>query len=207
MLFGIRPVSPNVWYRTTNGAVKACIIIHLAPSALLVVKDSEEILSTYLGERYTLTSPEEWSRTLQQGLNLFRNSLHQCCTQFLLLLVFGSHKLIHVRLHLPNERIHEECDPRPFQRTRRTFPRRRPEARVGKHIRDEGADDGGLGDDLIFQYAIGDFQAGDEAPRVDLKVPRLARTVERDDDFFVREFEGAEGDLGTVSPGTEAVGV
>ena len=110
-------------------------------------------------------------------------------------------------IHLPDERVGEKRHPRPRQRARRALPARGPEARAGERVGDEGADDGGLGDDFVVEDPVGDFQAGDEAARVDLEVPGFAGAVERDDDFFVGDVEGAEGDLGTVGPGAEVVGI
>ena len=162
---------------------------------------------TYLRECDTFTASKERPSTLQQRFDLFPHSLDQCCAQPLFLLSLRLQDLIHRTVDFPNECIREECDPGPRQRTRRTFPGRRPEARIGKQIGDEGADDSGLGDDLVFQDAIGDFYAWDEASWVHLEVPRLARTVERDDDFFVWDFEGAKGDVCAVSPGATVIGI
>ena len=82
-----------------------------------------------------------------------------------------------------------------------------PEGRRGEELGDEGANDGGLGQDFIFEDAITDFDAGDETAGVDLEVPGFAGTVEGDDDFFVGYIKSMESDLGTLSPRTAVVGV
>ena len=110
-------------------------------------------------------------------------------------------------MNLAGEGVGEEGHPRPRQRARRALPARGPEGRARQQVGEEGADDGGLGDDFVFEDPVGDFQAGDEPPRVDLEVPGFAGAVERDDDFFVGDVEGAEGDLGAVGPGAEVVGI
>lgn len=162
---------------------------------------------TYLRERDTLTASKERPSTLQQRFNLFPHSLDQSLAKLLFLLSLCLQDLIHRTIDFSSECIHEECHPGPRQRTRRTFPGRRPEARVRKHIRDESADDSRLGDDLVFQYAIGDFYGWDEASWVHLEVPWLARTVERDDDFFVWDFERTKGDVRAVGPGASVIGI
>ena len=83
----------------------------------------------------------------------------------------------------------------------------RPECGRGEELGDEGADDSGLGQDLVFKDAITDFDAGDETAGVDLEVPGFAGAVERDDDFFEGYVESAKGDVGTMSPGTAVIGV
>jgi len=47
----------------------------------------------------------------------------------------------------------------------------RIERRVGEAVGEEGADDGGLGDDFFLEDRIGDFDGGDETARVDVEVP------------------------------------
>ena len=163
--------------------------------------------STYLGQRYGLASAEERPGALQEGLNLLLHNLDDLGAQFLLLLPLRFENRVHEPIHLADERVDEKRDPGPRQRARRALPARGPEAGAGEQVGDEGADDGGLGDDFVFEDPVGDFQAGDEAAGVDFEVPGFAGAVEGDDDFFVGDVEGAEGDLGTVGPGTEVVGI
>ena len=162
---------------------------------------------TYLCQRDGLASAKERPGVLQEGLYLLLHGLDDLGAQFLLLLPLRLENRIHVPIHLANKCIGEEGNAGPRQRARRTLPAGGPEAGAGEEVGDEGADDGGLGDDFVVEDAVGDFQAGDEAARVDFEVPGLAGAVERDDDFFVGDVEGAEGDLGTVGPGTKVVGV
>ena len=105
---------------------------------------------TYLCKRDALAPPKKRPRPLQQRLNLLPHSLHQILTQLLLLLPLRLQNLIHVRIDLARKSIRKKSDPRPRQRTRRTFPTGRPESGVRERIRDESADDGRLGDDPVL---------------------------------------------------------
>lgn len=46
-----------------------------------------------------------------------------------------------------------------------------------------------------------------EAYRVDIEIPRLSRLIEVDDNFLVRQIQLFQGDVSTVSPRTQMVGI
>lgn len=167
----------------------------------------KNLTRTYLGQRDRLAPTKERPRALQEGLNLLPHGLDHLGAQFLLLFSLRLENRVHVPIDLANKGVSEKRNPGPRQRARRALSARGPEAGAREQVRDEGADDGGLGDDFVFEDPVGDFQAGDEAAWVDFEIPGFAGAVERDDDFIVGYVEGAEGDLGTVSPGAEVVGV
>ena len=83
----------------------------------------------------------------------------------------------------------------------------RPEGRRRQKLRDEGTDDGRFCHYLIFEDAIADLEAGNESARVDVEIPGLPGPVEGNYDFFEWKPKGAEGDVGTMSPGTGMIGV
>ena len=139
---------------------------------------------TYLCQRDGLASAKKGPGALQEGLYLLPHGLDDLGGQFLLLLLpLRFENRVHVPIHLADERIGEECNPGPRQRARRTLPAGGPETGAGEEVGDEGADDGGLGDDFGVEEAVGDLKAGDETARVYLEVPGFAGAVEGDDDF------------------------
>ena len=115
---------------------------------------------TYLGQRYRLASAKERPGALQEGLNLLPHGLDHLGAQLLLLLPLRLKNRVHEPIHLANKRVGEKRHPRPRQRARRALPARGPEAGAGEEVGDEGADDGGLGDDFFFEDPVGDFQTG-----------------------------------------------
>lgn len=82
-----------------------------------------------------------------------------------------------------------------------------PKCRGGVEVGDEGGNDSGFGYYLVFEDAIADFEAGDEATGVDFQIPGVAWAVEWDDDFFVGNIENAKGNVGAVSPRAAMIGV
>ena len=163
--------------------------------------------AVYLGKSQTLLPPEEGPGALQQRLDLLLHNLHQLSTELLFFLSLRLQDGVQQPIDLPNKGVHKERNPRSLQRTRRRRVTCRPEGGGGEEFRDEGADDRGLGHDLIFEDAVTDFDAGHETAGIDLEVPGFAGAIERDDDFFVGDVESAKGDVGTVGPGTGVVGV
>lgn len=75
-----------------------------------------------------------------------------------------------------------------------------PEVGLWERVREEGRDDGRLGDYLVVQDTIGDFDAGDETAGVDGEVFFGAGHGEVDEYFLVRKVELFKGYVGTVGP-------
>ena len=82
-----------------------------------------------------------------------------------------------------------------------------PEGRRREKLSDEGTDNGGFSHYLVFEDAITDLEAGNESAGIDFEIPRLAGPVEGNDNFFELKPKSAEGDVGTMSPGADMIGV
>lgn len=150
---------------------------------------------------------EERRRIAQQWLDFFLHSIKHFCSQFLLLITFGSQYLIRERVDLREECVNEKTHPRPCKSTRWAFATGWIEPILGKRIRKEGADYGRLGDDLILKYTVAEFNCRHQTSRIDFQVPRLTWAIERDNNFLVWKVELLECNCGSMSPGTAMVGI
>lgn len=106
---------------------------------------------THLGKRHHFAASKERRRILQQRLNLLPHSSHQIPAKLLLLLAIDRfHNRIHHRIYLCEPRIYKKRYPRTTKGTGGRLVALGPEIGIGIGVREEGGDDGGLGDYLVL---------------------------------------------------------